>query len=238
MSSYDFEKNKVKPLPLTIKTLPKYTKFFMEHKMTPQQYVDYMEEMKKKGMTQIDIKQFISQEKALGSRRRKSELLPTPKPTPIRSLLFPESEQYKMTYISPEEKMKQVTYFNTDLNKYVTTLIPEKMNILGPIRETSKDLIEIPDNINDELSTEPTESKESNESSIFNSEDDDVTYINKLVNYDEMYEQYLENIKRLQGGAPKKHKSNKNAKRLKKAYKCIQNGNYKDAEIITFSMMM
>jgi hypothetical protein len=251
--SYNFEK-KVKPLPLTIKTLPKYTKFIVEHGMTPQQYVEHMEEKKQKGMREIDVKQFLSQEKSLAYRRPQSassvKSLSPPSLTSIYSTLFPsELDQYRMRFNdSPDkqQKLKQVTYFNTDLNKYTTAFVPEKMMILESIRETSKDIIEIPP----ELSSEPSEqtislkqtespkpkqldtqtkSDKQNEPSIFNSEIDDLSYLDKLVNYD----QYSENLKRLRGGAPNK----KQSKRLHKAYHCIQNGNFKDAEIIAFSMM-
>jgi len=113
--SYTSSLPKIQPAPLTLKTLPKYVQFITKHGETPAQYIERMDEQQKSLLIEADVKNFLNKEKTLGSRR-KSQILKTDK-------------------LDPEQDMKEVTYFNTDLQKYVTTKIPSNINIVSKKKE-------------------------------------------------------------------------------------------------------
>ena len=108
--SYTSSLPKIQPAPLTLKTLPKYISFIKKHGETPGQYIERMNKQQTSSLIDVDVKSFLSKEKALGSRR-KSQIL-------------------KSNKINNEQDMKEVTYFNTDLQKYVTTKIPANISII------------------------------------------------------------------------------------------------------------
>jgi hypothetical protein len=108
--SYTSSLPKIQPAPLTLKTLPKYISFIKKHGETPGQYIERMNKQQTSSLIDADVKSFLSKEKALGSRR-KSQIL-------------------KSNKINNEQDMKEVTYFNTDLQKYVTTKIPANISII------------------------------------------------------------------------------------------------------------
>ena len=108
--SYTSNLTKIKPASLSLENLPKYIKFVKKHGETPVQYIERMSKEEKSALIKADVKNFLSKEKALGSRR-KSQILKSEK-------------------INPEQDMKDVTYFNTDLQKYITTKVPSNINII------------------------------------------------------------------------------------------------------------
>ena len=113
--SYTSSLPKIQPAPLSLKTLPKYVQFITKHGETPSQYIERMDEQQKSSLIETDVKSFLNKEKTLGSRR-KSQILKNDK-------------------TDPEQDMKEVTYFNTDLQKYVTTKVPININIISKKKE-------------------------------------------------------------------------------------------------------
>ena len=107
-----YEQTKIKPLPLTWKTLPKYAKFISKYGKTPSQYIKEQGDKNISSLRHLDALQFSKLEKDLGSRHNLSAI--------------PKNKG--------EEEMKTVTYFNTDLKKNVTVKIPAHMNII-PVRQ-------------------------------------------------------------------------------------------------------
>jgi hypothetical protein len=102
--------SKIKPAALSLENLPKYIKFVKKHGETPSKYIKRMNKEQKSAFIEADVKNFLSKEKALGSRRK--------------------SQIFKSEKINPEQDMKYVKYFNTDLQKYVTTKVPSNINII------------------------------------------------------------------------------------------------------------
>lgn len=107
-----YEQTKIKPLPLTFETLPKYAKFIVKYGKTPTQYIKEQDDKNISNLINLDALQFSKLEKHLGSRHNLSAI--------------PKNKG--------EEEMKTVTYFNTDLKKNVTVKMPAHMNII-PVRQ-------------------------------------------------------------------------------------------------------
>jgi hypothetical protein len=122
-----YERSTAKPLPLTFETLPKYAKFFAKYGKTPSQWQKEQDEKNISRLRQVDALQFSKFEKYLGSRHNLSPTLKTPKDEKIQ-----QGDQ-------DQEKMKTVTYFNTDLQKNVTVKIPVYMNIIPQKTGTNKE---------------------------------------------------------------------------------------------------
>jgi hypothetical protein len=102
--------SKIKPAALSLENLPKYIKFIKKHGETPSKYIKRMNKEQESAFIEADVKNFLSKEKALGSRRK--------------------SQIFKSEKINPEQDMKYVKYFNTDLQKYITTKVPSNINII------------------------------------------------------------------------------------------------------------
>ena len=108
--SYTSNLTKIKPAPLSLEKLPKYIKFVKKHGETSFQYIERMSKEEISALIKADVKNFLSKEKAMASRQK--------------------SQKLKSEKINPEQDMKDVTYFNTDLQKYITAKVPSNINII------------------------------------------------------------------------------------------------------------
>jgi hypothetical protein len=131
-----YEQTKIKPLPLTWETLPKYAKFIAKYGKTPTQYIKEQDEKNISTLRYIDALQFSKLEKNLGSRHNSNK--DTNKDKDKQDTNKDNQDKNK----DKQEEMKTVTYFNTDLQKNVTVKIPAHINIIpqkqGPNKEKDK----------------------------------------------------------------------------------------------------
>jgi hypothetical protein len=130
-----YEQTKIKPLPLTFETLPKYAKFIAKYGKTPTQYIKEQDEKNISSLRHLDALQFSKLEKHLGSRHN------------LLSTIKTQEDDKTQEGDQDQEKMKTVTYFNTDLQKNVTVKIPVHMNIIprkqGSNKEKDKYVLEL-----------------------------------------------------------------------------------------------
>jgi hypothetical protein len=130
-----YERSKIKPLPLTFETLPKYAKFIAKYGKTPTQYIKEQDEKNISSLRHLDALQFSKLEKHLGSRHN------------LLSTIKTQEDDKTQDGDQDQEKMKTVTYFNTDLQKNVTVKIPVHMNIIprkqGSNKEKDKYVLEL-----------------------------------------------------------------------------------------------
>lgn len=101
--SYEDKLSKVKAAPLSLTNIPKYLDFYKKHGTTPNAYINNQNELLKKSLIGSDVNEFIKKDPVLAQRRQRSE------------------EQ--------ESETKLITYFNTDLQKYVTQEVPVHMTV-------------------------------------------------------------------------------------------------------------
>ena len=136
-----YERSKIKPLPLTFVTLPKYAKFITKYGKTPTQYIKEQDEKNISSLRHLDALQFSKLEKHLGSRHNLSSTLKTQEHDKTQDGDQDQDQD------QDQEKMKTVTYFNTDLQKNVTVKIPVYMNIIprkqGSNKEKDKYVLEL-----------------------------------------------------------------------------------------------
>jgi len=139
-----YEQTKIKPLPLTWETLPKYAKFIAKYGKTPTQYIKEQDEKNISTLRYIDALQFSKLEKNLGSRHNLSSYKDkqdtnkdTNKDKDKQDTNKDKDKQDKNK--DKQEEMKTVTYFNTDLQKNVTVKIPAHINIIPQKQGSNKE---------------------------------------------------------------------------------------------------
>jgi hypothetical protein len=126
-----YEQTKIKPLPLTWETLPKYAKFIAKYGKTPTQYIKEQDEKNISTLRYIDALQFSKLEKNLGSRHNLSSYKDKQDTNKDKDKQDKNKDK--------QEEMKTVTYFNTDLQKNVTVKIPAHINIIPQKQGSNKE---------------------------------------------------------------------------------------------------
>ena len=142
-----YEGSKIKPLPLTWETLPKYAKFIAKYGKTPTQYIKEQDEKNISTLRYLDALQFSKLEKNLGSRHNLSSYKDKQDTNKDKDNQDKNKDKDKQdtnkdkqdTNKDNQEEMKTVTYFNTDLQKNVTVKIPAHINIIPQKQGSNKE---------------------------------------------------------------------------------------------------
>ena len=142
-----YEGSKIKPLPLTWETLPKYAKFIAKYGKTPTQYIKEQDDKNISSLRHLDALQFSKLEKNLGSRHNLSSYKDKQDTNKDKDKQDTNKDKDKQDTNKDnqdknkdkQEEMKTVTYFNTDLQKNVTVKIPAHINIIPQKQGSNKE---------------------------------------------------------------------------------------------------